>query len=768
MSMNEFVIKHSVWGLLFRCFLGSVSVLMPLSAGAAEESVDLKVLAGQIAQRVNLSPEEQAWIGAGHTVRFRTVDNPPYQFDLKAPKGISVDYAQVICGVLKIDCDFIPNLGGTFAEAWTRLGTPEGPDAILTARRTPSRQRLGVFTREYLFSPFVILTRNDGAVVLNVDGLQGKRVLVEKGFLISEMLRKDVPGIQLLERDGTPQALLALASAEGDAYVGDLSTATFLIDQMGLSNIKIAAPTPFPILGQSMVVRKDWAALGSAMDKVFKAMSVEENQRLNNRWLSIRFDHGVSRNFAIAVSITALLLLAILIVYWRLHVSAKREIDARSLLEKSLQRRQLMMERTENLAHLASFEWEVDTNVVTWSPEMFRIFGRDPALGIPNLEGQVELYTPQSTQLLFDAVGKAVSDGTPYELELMTVQPDGEQRACFVMGFPERDASGRVIRLAGLVQDITERKQKEEKLLLAASVFSHAREGIIITNADGTIIDVNEAFTRITGFSREDAIGQNPLLLKSVQHDPDYYAAMWADLLSAGYWDGELWSRRKNGELFAELVAISAVRDNKGNTRQYVALFSDITVAKEHQSWLEHVAHFDALTNLPNRSLLTDRLQQAMAQALRRQKPLAVAFVDLDGFKAINDQHGHDAGDQVLDALAKRMKDELREGDTLARIGGDEFVAVLIDLDDTAACLSLLKRMLTAVEQPVMWGDLGLQVSASIGVTFYPQADEVDAKQLIRQADQSMYRAKIGGKNRYHIFDSAYEARPQGYREYQV
>ncbi|MFZ1245265.1 MAG: sensor domain-containing diguanylate cyclase [Azonexus sp.] len=252
------------------------------------------------------------------------------------------------------------------------------------------------------------------------------------------------------------------------------------------------------------------------------------------------------------------------------------------------------------------------------------------------------------------------------------------------------------------------------------------------------------------------------------QHDPDYYAVMWADLLSAGYWDGELWSRRKNGELFAELVAISAVRDNKGNTRQYVALFSDITVAKEHQSWLEHVAHFDALTNLPNRSLLTDRLQQAMAQALRRQKPLAVAFVDLDGFKAINDQHGHDAGDQVLVALAKRMKDELREGDTLARIGGDEFVAVLIDLDDTAACLSLLKRMLTAVEQPVMWGDLGLQVSASIGVTFYPQADEVDAKQLIRQADQSMYRAKIGGKNRYHIFDSAYEAHPQGYREYQV
>jgi len=435
------------------------------------------------------------------------------------------------------------------------------------------------------------------------------------------------------------------------------------------------------------------------------------------------------------------------------HTARPENDDASDQAEKNLQRSRLMMERTERMARLASFEWDVDTNVVTWSPEMFRIFGRDPALGIPNLEGQVELYTPQSTQMLFDAVRAAVADGTPYELELMTVQPDGEQRPCFVKGFPERDATGRVVRLAGLVQDITEKKQREEKIRLAACVFSHAREGITITNASGTIVDINDAFTRITGYSREDAIGQNPRILKSGRQDRAFYEAMWRDLTELGHWSGEVWNRRKNGEVYAELLNISAVHDAQGNTQQYVALFSDITAIKRHQNQLEHIAHFDALTNLPNRVLLADRLQQAMAQAQRRGKELAVAYIDLDGFKRINDQHGHGAGDHVLITLAQRMKHALRECDTIARLGGDEFVAVLVDLEGIAASLPMLDRILSAAAQPIQWGELSLQVSASLGVTFYPQLQDTGADQLLRQADLAMYQAKVAGKNRYQLFD---------------
>ena len=206
-------------------------------------------------------------------------------------------------------------------------------------------------------------------------------------------------------------------------------------------------------------------------------------------------------------------------------------------------------------------------------------------------------------------------------------------------------------------------------------------------------------------------------------------------------------------------------RDADGKPLRMIGTNSDITERKAHQSQLEHVAHFDALTNLPNRVLLADRLQQAMAQALRRAQHLAVVYLDLDGFKAINDQHGHDAGDQVLIKLAHRLKLALREGDSLARIGGDEFVAVLIDLEDFAASRPLLTRLLEACAQPVPVGDLSLHVSASLGVTTYPQPQDIDADQLLRQADQAMYQAKLAGKNRLHFFDTTQDSSIRGRHE---
>ena len=329
---------------------------------------------------------------------------------------------------------------------------------------------------------------------------------------------------------------------------------------------------------------------------------------------------------------------------------------------------------------------------------------------------------------------------------------------------PERLETGEVL-WRGMVVDITEGKAAEEKLQLAASVFTHAREGITITGTDGSIIDVNEAFSRITGYRREEVLGGNPRLLKSEHHPPEFYGALWRSLLDNGHWHGEIWNRRKNGEVFAELLTISAVRDERGRTQHYVALFTDITPMKEHERQLEHMAHFDVLTTLPNRVLLADRLHQAMAHAVRHRKLLAVAYLDLDGFKAINDRHGHQTGDQLLIALASRMKKTLREGDTLARLGGDEFVAVLLDQGDVTDSEPMLRRLLEAAAQPVRVGELILLVSASLGVSFFPQADEVDADQLLRQADQAMYQAKLAGKNRYHFFDAAQDRSVRGQHE---
>ena len=318
---------------------------------------------------------------------------------------------------------------------------------------------------------------------------------------------------------------------------------------------------------------------------------------------------------------------------------------------------------------------------------------------------------------------------------------------------------------ARLASVVIEKVRAEDRLQLSARVFSHAREGIVVTDAQQRIVEVNAMFTQITGYSREEALGQNPrTLLQSGRHSDDFYFARKQTILEHGFWTGEVWNRRKNGEMFAEMLTISLVRDADGAPQNYVALFTDITPIKEHQRQLEHIAHFDSLTNMPNRVLLADRLQNALTQCLRREQSVAVVYLDLDGFKAVNDLHGHGVGDALLVTLSQRMRGVLRESDTLARIGGDEFVAVLADLLSVQETEPVLQRLLKAASAPVDVGDLSLQVSASIGVTVYPQ-DNAEADLLLRHADQAMYVAKQAGKNRYHLFDVAHDAAVQTQRE---
>jgi diguanylate cyclase (GGDEF)-like protein/PAS domain S-box-containing protein len=313
-------------------------------------------------------------------------------------------------------------------------------------------------------------------------------------------------------------------------------------------------------------------------------------------------------------------------------------------------------------------------------------------------------------------------------------------------------------------ENITDFKLTEERLSLPAKVFSHARQGITITDPAAIIIDVNGTFTQITGYNREEAINQNLDFLKSDRQSSDFYVDMWHEIATKGHWIEEVWNRRKNREVYAETETIRSVCGPQGEIQNLVILFFDITNIKKHQHQLEKIAHYDTLTKLPNRTLLSGRLAQKLLHCQRHKKSVAIAFLDLDGFKAINDTYGHSVGDRLLITISNRMKDALREEDTLARFGGDEFVAVLADLDKIADYEPLLERLLLSASAPIFVDNILLNVTTSIGVTIYPE-DNDNADMLLRHADQAMYIAKSLGKNRYHLFDIAQDVALKTHRE---
>lgn len=288
---------------------------------------------------------------------------------------------------------------------------------------------------------------------------------------------------------------------------------------------------------------------------------------------------------------------------------------------------------------------------------------------------------------------------------------------------------------------------------LAISVFRVAREGIMVTDQENRVVAVNPAFTAITGYTEEEVVGENPRLLSSGLQDKAFYEALWHSLKTSGSWRGRLWNRRKSGERYSQLLNISVVCDESGRVTNHIALFSDISDIEEYERDLRRIAHHDLLSGLPNRRLLLDRLQQALAQARRNQRLMAVCYLDLDGFKGVNDLFGHDAGDDLLVETARRLEGSVRAGDTVARLGGDEFVLLLLGLSDLGECERVLQRVLVNIAAPVRLGTNEARVTASIGVALFAptQTSDADAEELLRRADGAMYAAKRAGRNRYRI-----------------
>lgn len=304
---------------------------------------------------------------------------------------------------------------------------------------------------------------------------------------------------------------------------------------------------------------------------------------------------------------------------------------------------------------------------------------------------------------------------------------------------------------AALRIEINYRKLAEEKLQLSSRVFSDTHEGIMITNSQQRIVDINPAFSQITGYSREDIIGETPRTLSSGKQSPQFYKDMWKSVTELGHWQGEVWNKTKQGELYAELLSISSLKNDHNEVTHYVGVFSDITSSKRQQEQLKLMAHYDVLTKLPNRALFVDRFNQSIAHSIRTGYQLAVCFLDLDDFKPVNDNYGHDVGDRLLIEVAERITNCIREEDTVSRQGGDEFAILLNDVKSVLQYEVTMDRIHQALALPYLVDGIEHNVTASSGVTLYP-SDDGDIDTLLRHADHAMYQSKLSGKHRTQLY----------------
>jgi len=437
------------------------------------------------------------------------------------------------------------------------------------------------------------------------------------------------------------------------------------------------------------------------------------------------------------------------------------DITERQHAEAELRRNQDMLNEAQRLGQLGSWELDLVSGELRWSDEVYRIFELDMAHFSPSYENFLNVIHPDDRDKVNQAYTQSLKDRQPYDIEHRLLFADGRVKWVREHCHSEFDVSGKPLRSVGAVQDVTGQHLAAEQLRISAATFE-AQEGIMITDPDANILRVNHAFEALSGYSAEEMIGKNPRILQSGRHDKAFYRDMWSELLSAGKWSGEVWDRRKNGEVYPKHMTITAIYDGHHRVTHYVVVSSDISQRKQSEHEIHQLAFYDPLTRLPNRRLLLDRLQQAMAASTRSDRYGALLFLDMDHFKTINDTQGHAMGDLLLIEVACRLQGCVREGDSVARLGGDEFVVVLEDLssmpDEAATQTELVaEKIRNELDQPYMLKDYECHTTPSIGISMF-RGHQESVEDLLRHADVAMYQAKTAGRNVIRFFDPQMQA----------
>ncbi len=448
-------------------------------------------------------------------------------------------------------------------------------------------------------------------------------------------------------------------------------------------------------------------------------------------------------------------------------VGTGENITDRKLAENELHKREADLAFAAKTANLGYWEYENETDEFIFNDHYYALHKTDVTK-----EGGYRIKRERFTKRFVytedtDLVGiytqeliAAGDEKTTRELESRILCTDGEIRWVLIRIKCEFEPSGKPIRLRGISLDITRRKLMEEELQLAAQVYQGSSEAIMVTDEQNRIIAVNPAFTIVTGYSADEVIGRDPAILKSNKHSEDFYQLMWRQIDTTGHWQGEIWNRRKSGEVYAEWLTVNTLYHVDHTVHRRVALFSDITEKKRSEELIWQQANFDTLTKLPNRRMFRDRLEQDSKKSNREHLSLALLFIDLDRFKEVNDSFGHDAGDALLIEAAQRIALCVRDADTVARLGGDEFTIILGEIQEFASVERIAQSVVDALALPFVLGEEMVYVSASVGITLYPN-DAKDIETLIKNADQAMYEAKRAGKNRFSYFTASLQLAAQ-------
>ena len=429
-----------------------------------------------------------------------------------------------------------------------------------------------------------------------------------------------------------------------------------------------------------------------------------------------------------------------------------RDVTERKESEKILYRNEIMLRRAQHVSNIGSWDWDINNDTLVWSDEIFNIFGVEPNLKEITYDYFMTHIHPEDKEDVSNAIKSALVYDKPYNIEHRIIRPDGTQRLVHEQGDVFRNKQGEAINMVGVVREITEQKQIENKLKLADNVFNSTAEAIIVTDSEQCILRINSAFTAMTGYSSEEAIGKTPgQLLKSGKHDNEFYQSMWNVLDTKGNWQGEIWDQRKDGSDFPARHNISTVKDENGNIIQYISIFLDITEKKRAEERIQYLAQYDQLTKLPNRALFNDRLKHSIDRAQRSKHKIGLMFIDLDGFKNVNDTLGHQAGDELLQIIAERLSNIMRTEDTVARLGGDEFTIIMEELNHSDGAIVVAKKVLQAVNEVIYLSGQEVGIGASIGISIYPDTGTT-ANKLIKNADTAMYQAKKQGKNCFKFY----------------